>query len=332
MEKKIRWGILGCGKIARKFASDLQLVDAAILQAVGSSDGKSAKQFAEEFPVQTVHTSYEELASDPDVDIIYIATPHAFHPDHTTLCLDHGKAVLCEKAFALNSKQASAMIEKAKSKKIFLLEALWSQFLPHYEKMRAMIQDGQLGNIQSANFQFGFKPVPPIASRIFDPALGGGSLLDIGIYNVFFALSIMGMPDQIEASAKLTDEFVDEQCAVLFKYRDGRFAQLFSTFNSNLSTEGHINGDNGRIKLTNRFYEHSATLEFYKDFLDSRELIEVKKEKGYGYQYEARHATECMQKGLTESPVMTHSDTLQLMKVLDSIREKAGIKYPADND
>jgi len=332
MAKTIKWGILGCGKIARKFAADLQLVDDALLQAVGSSDGRSAKKFAEEFPAKTIHNSYESLVSDPEVDIIYIATPHAFHPEHTLLCLDHGKAVLCEKAFALNRKQAESMIEKAREKKIFLMEALWSKFLPHYAKMQEMIKGGKLGTIQSANFQFGFKPVPPIASRIFDPALGGGSLLDIGIYNVFFALSCMGMPDEIEASAKLTEQSVDEQCAVLFKYKDGRFAQLFSTFNSNLSTEGHINGDQGRIKLTNRFYEPSATLEYYKDYPDSRQLIEVTREKGFGYQYEARHATTCMQEGLSESPIMTHADTLDLMAVLDSIREKAGIKYPVDND
>ncbi len=193
-----------------------------------------------------------------------------------------------------------------------------------------MIWDGQLGDIQSMLVNFGFVPIPPVPKRLFDSALGGGSLLDIGIYNVFMALSVMGKPDIIEASMTKTETGVDEQCAILFKYDDGRMAQLFSTFSSNLATEADINGNKGRIRLAHRFYEPSTSIEFYPGRVDSKELIPFLKEDGFGYQYEARHACDCLRMGLTESPVMSHDDTLLLMETLDRVRVEAGIKYAVD--
>ncbi len=197
---QIRWGILGCGKISRKFAADLALVEGAKLMAVGARQLSTAQEFAREFPASHVHGSYEELVSDPDVDVIYVATPHALHREHTLLCLNHGKAVLCEKAFAINLREAKEMIDTARAKKVFLMEALWSKFLPQYQKVQELIAAGELGEIKSVLIDFGFIPQPPVPSRILDPALGGGSLLDIGIYNVFFALSFLGKPDEIEAT------------------------------------------------------------------------------------------------------------------------------------
>ncbi len=210
----IRWGILGCGRIARKFAADLALVDDATLTAVGARQLDDAKTFANEFPAPHVHGSYEELVSNPDVDVIYIASPHALHHEHTLLCLNHQKAVLCEKAFALNLRQAKEMVAVSRNRKVFLMEALWSKFLPQYQKLKDLIASGELGEIKSVLVNFGFIPQPPVPSRLFDPALGGGSLLDIGIYNVFLVLSVLGRPDIIEASMTATPEGVDEQCAV----------------------------------------------------------------------------------------------------------------------
>src|ERR1700676_1202797 len=243
----IRWGILGCGRIARKFAADLTLVKDAKLIAVGARQLENAKAFAIEFPASHVHGSYEELVSDPDVDVIYIASPHALHHDHTLLCLNHKKAVLCEKAFALNLHQAKEMVEASRANTIFLMEAVWSKFLPQYKKLQELISAGELGEIKSVLVNFGFIPQPPVPSRLFDPALGGGSLLDIGIYNVFLALSVLGRPDIIEASMTPTPEGVDEQCAALFKYNNGAMAQLFSSLSSNLGTEADINGTKSRI-------------------------------------------------------------------------------------
>ncbi|GAC1302073.1 MAG: hypothetical protein NVSMB24_06020 [Mucilaginibacter sp.] len=230
----------------------------------------------------------------------------------------------------MNSKQATRMIDMAREKKVFLMEALWTKFHPHYLKMKEMIGQGLLGEIKSILVNFGFKPVPPIPAKLFDPALGGGSLLDIGIYNVFIALSVLGKPDQIEAAITPSSTGVDEQCAILFRYNNGPMAQLFSTFSSNLATEADICGTEGRIRLTSRFYEPSSTVEFYPERAESKQVILVDKEQGFGYQYEARHVNDCLRKGLTESPVVSFSDTLLLMDTLDKIREIAGIRYPAD--
>ncbi|HWZ03340.1 MAG TPA: Gfo/Idh/MocA family oxidoreductase [Mucilaginibacter sp.] len=329
--KTIRWGILGAGRIARKFASYLKLVEGAELIAIGSRSHESADSFGNEFAIKFRHDSYEALAQNPDVDVIYIATPHNLHYENTLLCLQHGKAVLCEKPFAMNARQAVAMISLAKEKKIFLMEALWTKFHPHYLKMQEMIGQGMLGEIRSVLINFGFKPTPPIPSRLFNPELGGGTVMDIGIYNVFMAMSILGKPDHIDAVMTPAATGVDEQCAILFRYKNGALAQLFSTFSSNLATEADICGSQGRIRLTSRFYEPSSTVEFYKERADSREIIPVYKESGSGYQYEARHVNDCLRKGLTESPVVSFADTLLLMETLDKIRAIAGIRYPADD-
>ena len=330
MESTIRWGILGCGRIARKFASDLQYAEGAKLIAVGSRSQQNADEFAKEFPAPHRHGSYEALVQNPEVDVIYVATPHNLHFENTILCLQHNKAVLCEKAFAMNAREALQMIDLARKRKIFLMEALWTKFMPHYRKMMEMVGGGQLGKINSMLVNFGFIPAPPVPQRLLDPALAGGTVLDIGIYNVFMALSVLGIPDSIEASMTPAHTGVDEQCAILFKYKSGAMAQLFSTFTSNLATEADINGDKGRLRLTSRFYEPSTTLEYYPERVDSRQIIRVHKEAGFGYQYEARHVGDCLRKGLTESPVMSHSDTLQLIATLDNVRAAAGILYAAD--
>jgi len=326
----IRWGILGAGRIARKFASDLRLAENCELMAIGSRSQQSADEFNKEFPVQYCHYSYEELAQNPEVDVIYIATPHNLHYENTLLCLQHNKAVLCEKPFAMNSRQAIEMINVAKEKKLFLMEALWTKFHPHYIKTLEMVQQGLLGEITSVLVNFGFKPIPPVPVRLFDPALGGGTVMDIGIYNVFIAMSVLGKPDHIEATMTPASTGVDEQCAILFRYKNGVLAQLFSTFSSDLATEADICGTEGRIRLTSRFYEPSSTIEFSKGKADTKQVIPVHKEQGFGYQYEARHVNDCLRNGLTESNIVSFADTILLMETLDKIRKVAGIHYPTD--
>jgi predicted dehydrogenase len=326
----IRWGILGAGRIARKFASDLKYVADAELVAIGSRSQQSADDFAAEFPVKYRHDTYEALAQNPEVDVIYIATPHNLHHENTLLCLRRGKAVLCEKPFAMNTAEAAAMIEFAKLKGLFLMEALWTKFHPHYQKAMEMVGQGQLGEIRSVLVNFGFRPPSPPPARIFDPALGGGTLMDIGIYNIFIAMSVLGRPDEINAVMTPASTGVDEQCSVLLRYKSGAMAQLFSTFSSNLATEADICGSEGRIRLTSRFYDASSKLEYYPGRPDTRQVIDVHKEEGFGYQYEARHVNECLKKGLTESPVITFNDTMALMEVLDATRKVAGIRYQTD--
>ena len=328
----IRWGIMGCGRIARKFAADLRFAADNELVAVGSRSRENATAFAADFPVAHIHDSYEALAENKNVDVIYVATPHNLHFENTLLCLNNNKAVLCEKPFAMNLAQASMMIKVAREKRLFLMEALWTKFLPHFIKTKEMVTSGEIGSIKSMLVNFGFRPVAPVPKRLFDPALGGGTIMDIGIYNVFMALSFLGKPDAIDAVMTPADTGVDEQCAVLFRYANGSLAQLFSTFSSDLATEADICGEKGRIRLTSRFYEPSTSIEFYPGKIDSKKEVDFDKEAGFGYQFEARHVAECLKKGWTESPVMTHEDSLLLMETLDKVRKIAGIKYAQDNN
>lgn len=330
MKTTIHWGILGCGKIAKKFASDLLLIPDAALGAVASRNGQNAADFAAEFKAEKSYDNYEALLNDKTIDVVYVATPHGLHFEHVMLCLQHGKAVLCEKAFALNAVQAQAMIDEARKRKLFLMEALWSKFIPSYQTMMEMLQAGHLGEVRSVLINFGFVPQAPIAPRIFDPALGGGSLLDIGIYNVFYALAALGKPDAIEARMTPAATGVDEQCAMLFKYNNGAFAQLFSSYQSHLPTDALINGSKGRLKLNSRFFTPEATVEFYPERMDSRQLISIAPTHGLGYHYQAAHVSECLRNGFTESPVMSHADTIFLMQTLDEIRLQAGIVYEVD--
>jgi predicted dehydrogenase len=330
MNQTIRWGILGCGKIARKFASDLQWVGDAKLVAIAAREQLSADAFAKDFPVEYKHNSYKALAENPEVDVIYIATPHALHYKHVMLCLQHKKAVLVEKAFAINYSQAKHMIDFAISHQTFLMEAFWTRFLPHYLKVKEMIAEGRIGTIRYINAEFGFKPTPPVSQRIYDPALGGGSLLDVGVYPVFLALDLLGKPDFIQASMVPAPSGVDEQCSIQFKYNNGAIANLFSSFATNLATGADIAGDQGRIRLTHRFHGPTTELEFYPGVVDSKQTVAFEKANGNGYEYEAQHVNNCIKKGLVESPLRTHIDTLLLTQTLDQIRSIVGIRYPAD--
>jgi predicted dehydrogenase len=326
----IRWGILGCGKIARKFAADLKHVKNAELVAVASREAEKAHTFSLELGVPSFYGSYEALVQDPAVDVIYIATPHSHHHDHTLLCLNHGKAVLCEKAFAINYREAAEMISLAKEKKVFLMEAFWTRFLPHYQLVKKMIGENKLGKLHYLYSEFGFKPAPPISPRLYDLRLGGGSLLDIGVYPVFLALDILGKPDSIQASMVADASGADQQCSIEFRYANGAIAKLFSTFNTHLASGADIAGEQGRIRMTHRCHGPTTGLEFYPDVSSSRQAIDYESAKGNGYEYEAQHVTNCLLQGLTESPIRTNADTLLLMETLDAIRSQCGIVYPAD--
>ena len=328
----IRWGIFGCGRIARKFASDLSLVKNAELVACGARSKQSADEFAKEFSINHAHYSYEDLVKDNDVDVIYVATPHGLHHQHVLLCIENNKAVLCEKAFAINYTQAKEMIDAAQNKKVFLMEAVWTKFLPHYKQVQQMIDDGMIGDIKSMTADFGFRPPENnVAERIFDPKLGGGTILDIGIYNIFTALFFLGKPDNINAVMTPASTGIDAQCAATFTYNNGMIAQLFSTFLSDTPTECNISGTKGRIHLGHRYYTPFATIEYFTGRPETKQTINIDfEEKGFGYEHEAAHVCDCLEQGLTESPVMTHDDTLLLMQTMDEVRRKAGIIYSVD--
>lgn len=329
MGKLIRWGILGAGKIANKFASDLRLVEDAKLVAIGSQDKLKGEQFAKTHDIPIVFNSYETLVSSKEVDVIYVATPHGFHHKHVMLCLEHGKAVLCEKAFALNSAQVKEMVELATKKKVFLMEAFWTKFIPQYEMVKLMIDRGDIGEIKFIQADFGFKAPSPLAQRLFDPELGGGSLLDIGIYPVFFALALLGKPVELNSLMTTYPSGVDEQIVVNMKFANGALAVLSSTFAADTPTEALIAGTEGRIQMRNRFHNPVGHIEYMKG-RDNVQQINVRKEEGFGYQFEARHVGDCLRKGLIQSPVYSLQDSMLLIETLDKIRASAGIRYPVD--
>ncbi len=329
MKKKIRWGILGCGKIARKFAADLKLVKDAELFAVASRDLARAESFRNEFQAKTMFSSYTDFVRSPEIDVIYIATPHGLHYEHVMLCLTNGKAVLCEKAFALNHRQAEEMIGLARENKIFLMEAFWTRFLPQYLKVKELIDKGELGKIRLIQADFGFKAPEPVAQRFYDPMLGGGALLDIGLYPVFLAQSLLGEPLEVHGMITPFESGVDEQCIISLRFNGGALATLAGTFAVDTPVEAMIAGTEGRLHLRNRFHNAISNIEFVNGH-DKVHRIKVRKEKGYGYQFEARHVNECLRAGLIESPAWRHADTLGLMKTLDRIRKVARITYSVD--
>ncbi|MGB7784631.1 MAG: Gfo/Idh/MocA family oxidoreductase, partial [Salinimicrobium sp.] len=212
--REIKWGIIGPGQIARKFARSLQEVDDAQLYAVASRTLERAEAFAEETGAAKAFGSYEEMLMDAEVDVVYIATPHVFHKEHTLLSLKHGKPVLCEKPFAINRAQVKEMISNAKEKRVFLMEAMWTPFLPHIIYLREVLSSGKYGKVKRLTADFGFAAAFDKNGRLFKKSLGGGSLLDIGIYPIFLALHTLGKPEKISAKAQMSSTNVDEVCEV----------------------------------------------------------------------------------------------------------------------
>jgi predicted dehydrogenase len=329
MNRIIRWGILGCGKIAQKFATDLKLVSDAELVAVASRNKENGEAFQHQHNVRILYNDYESLAASPEVDVIYVATPHGLHYEHTMLCLRHKKAVLCEKAFALNFSQASEMVALARKQQVFLMEAFWTRFLPQFQLVKEIVSSGEIGEVKLIQADFGFKAPDPPAQRLFDPALGGGSLLDIGIYPVFLAVSLLGKPTDIKALITPYSTSVDEQCVIIMKFTSGALATLSSTFASDTPVEAFIAGTKARIEMRNRFHNAIGTVQLVSG-KDQPKALEVHREPGYGYQFEARHVTECLRNNLMESPLLTLQHSLDLMETLDKVRQACGIVYQVD--
>ena len=322
--KIVNWGILGAGKIASKFATDLVNVPGASFYAIASRDGERAKEFAREHRAVKFYGDYQSLIDDENVDVIYIASPHSFHKEHTLLALNHGKHVLCEKPFAMNEDEVVDMVNVARQKQLFLMEAMWTAFLPHFLKVKEMIETNELGKIISLEADFGFQAAYNPDHRLWKKSLGGGSLLDIGIYPVFAALSLIGYPNEIKAFARKNVEGVDEETKVLFSYASDETAVLRSSLVATTPTELILYCENGIIKINGRFHEPSTVTIQYPD----RQVI--LEEFGYesiGYFYEAQHVTNCIMHNKTESEVMTLSKSLQLIKLLDKIREEINLIY-----
>jgi predicted dehydrogenase len=325
MIKRYNWAILGCGKIARKFSNDLKLLPNARLYAAASRDLQKAEAFATELGFSRAWGSYEEMAADPAVDIVYVATPHSHHHDHVLLCLENGKAVLNEKAFALTYSEALEMVETAHRKGIFLMEAFWTRFQPSFIKALEIIRSGELGALKVVRSDFAFNAPKDPKNRLYNLELGGGSLLDIGIYPVFAALSTLGKPEKIKALATFAQTGAEESIAMAFQYPGGELASLFSSFASHSFTTSEFDCEQGSVRMERRWFT-PTTVTMCRN--DNREETFSFKQQGTGYQYEAAHVMECLDAGKTESDLLPLSFTLDLMETLDRIRMEAGIVFP----
>lgn len=321
--KTIRWGIIGLGNIAHKFAQDLITVERCELYAVASRSQEKADEFASQYKVSKAYNSYEALANDPYIDAVYIATPHVLHKENTLLCLKNEIAVLCEKPFAMDVNEVDEMIACAKSNNTLLMEGLWTYFLPHYQYVLELIQNRTYGNVLNLYADFGFFRPFNNDSRLFRKSLGGGSLLDIGIYPIFAALSILGKPNKIEAEATFYENGADSSCNMIFKYSNNVRATLKSTLLKDLNTEAIIECEKATLKL-NRMFHKPTTVSIIGD---GKEDI---KDFGYqtlGYNYEIMHFNQLIRNGKTESDIMSFKFSKQLIETLDEVREIIGLNY-----
>lgn len=323
MTKTYNWAILGCGKIARKFASDLSLLPNAKLYAAASRNLDNAKEFAKDMGFERSYGSYGEMVEDPKVDIVYIATPHAMHLEHTSLCLQYKKAVLCEKAFAMNTKEVDEMINLSRAHNTFLMEAFWTIFSAKFKKVLELAKDKELGQLRFVKSDFMFNADFDPDQRLYNIDLGAGSLLDIGIYPIFRSLMLLGKPTSIKTMANIRSTGVEDSISMLFGYKNGAMAVLTSSFESSSKNETELCFENGVIKFV-REPEFPILIEIN----GVQDSIYVEQPKGMGYELEAAHVMDCMDKGLIESPVLPLSISRDLMGIMDAVRRDAGIVFP----
>lgn len=323
----IRWGILGTGAIAGSFATGLQSLDDARLAAVGSRSAESGAAFAERFDNPRVHVGYEELAADPEVDIIYVATPHPMHYPAVRLCLEAGKPVLCEKPFTVNAREAAELIALARERKLFLMEAMWNRFLPLSRRFIELAHDGTIGEPRLLTADFGFRHGGDAGHRLFAPAYAGGALLDVGVYVVSLASQLFGAPERIATLAHLGPTGVDEQSAMIFGYPQGEMAQLTVAVRTSTLQEAVLMGDAGTLRIHSPWWKPTKLTITRPGRPD--EEIEIPF-TGNGYNYEAAEAGRCLRAGLLESPGMPLDETLSIMQTLDQIRAEWGLVYPME--
>lgn len=327
---EIRWGIIGCGEISSRFATGLRNLKNARLVAAGARDAGRARGFAAKYGSEKSYGSYEELANDPNIDVVFIGTIHPAHMENTLLCIENGKSVLCEKPFAMNANQARRMIDSAQSAGVFLMEAMWTRFLPGIKQLKKYLAEGLIGNVSYFSADFGFRADRNLEGRALNPQLGGGALLDVGIYPISFASMLFGcQPTNIASMVEIGPTGVDEKAVFIMDYGNNRLANLACSINTNTNGEAVICGTQGYIKLHRKFW----SLEKITLHLDNEksETLNYPFETGFNrYSYEAMAVMEDIANGKKENNIMPLSETLQIMKTLDNIREKWQLKYPCE--
>lgn len=317
--KTYLWGILGAGRIADKFCTALNFVNGSEVYAIASRDVENAQNFSAKHNATKFYTSYIDLVTDPDVDIIYIATPHALHYEHTMLCLLHHKHVLCEKPMSLNSKLSTEMMDFATKQNLFLMEGLWTRFMPFTEKILSLIEDDTIiGSIKHLQANFGFTAPFDVNGRMFNKALGGGSVLDVGIYPIFLATLLLGKPSAIHAVVNKAATDVDESADMLLQYPNGTTAHLLSSIGFNTPITATILGTKGRIEVHNPFFKATDLSLILND--GTTETFSFP-HLCNGFEHEIEHVMHCLENGLLQSPKMPHSFTLQVSNIMDKILE-----------
>jgi predicted dehydrogenase len=325
MTDRIRWGILSTGSIAASFARDLHLLPDAELAAVGSRTTGSAERFAAEHGAARAHGSWQALVEDPEVDAIYVATPHSAHFEASRLCLAAGKATLTEKPFTLDLGQAETLVETARSSGVFLMEAMWTRCIPAVRRIAGLIADGAIGDVVSVHTDFGIQGPFPETHRLRDRRLGGGALYDLGIYPVTFAHLFLGKPASIQAWARMSAGGVDENTGILLGYDSGAVAALTSSLLGDSARRATITGTLGRIEVPRDFFCPQGFTLWHGGESTPYELPF----EGGGYHFEAAEVQRCLREGLVESPLIPLSETLEILRVLDEVRQKVGLDYSA---
>lgn len=327
MEQPVNWGILGTGDIARQFASDIALAPEARLAGVASRRQETADRFGDAHRVPRRYPAYELMLQDPDIDAVYVATPHPMHCENTLLSIQYGKHVLCEKPFALNARDAERMIAAARARGVFLMEAMWTCFFPAFRDAMRALRDGVIGKPRFVRAEFAFQAPEYPMGRLFDPALGGGSLLDVGIYPVTLAQLVFGGPPrEMHPFMTAAPTGVDETASLHFEYPGGAHAALGCSLRYDMPQEAMIAGERGHIALPHRFYQPDTVLMC----VDGVETRTQYPRMGYGYHHEIREASRCIQAGVQESPIVPWAQTLAVMQVLDAIRAAWQLHYPME--
>jgi predicted dehydrogenase len=316
MTEPLGWGLLGTGGIAGTFAADLMFTDSGRAAAVGSRNLDSANRFADEFDIPNRHASYEALVADPDVDVVYVATPHPMHHANALLALRAGKPVLVEKAFTMNAAEAEELVAVARAEGLFLMEAMWTRFLPHIAEIRRLLAEGALGDIVTVTADHGQWFVKDPDFRLFAPELGGGALLDLGVYPVSFASMVLGQPDRIVSLIDPAFTGVDGQTSMLFGYASGAQAVLTCTSSAKSPTRGAIVGTDARIEIDGDFYAPTSftliTRTGERTYFDSQS-------EGKGLWHEADAVARCLHEGLLESPLMPLDESVSIMQTMDAV-------------
>jgi predicted dehydrogenase len=336
----VRWGFLATGKIARSVAADLALVPSARLVAVGARRLESAEAFvAEHAPGARAHASYADLVADPDVEVVYVASPHALHLEHARMAIEAGKHVMCEKPLTLNARDAEEMVRLAREHDVFLMEAMWSACHPVVRELRERLHAGHFGTPRQLRAELGFVVSAGPDDRLLDPALGASALLDMGIYPLTFAHLMLGAPEQLTATASLSEGGIDLDVALAGRYPGGALPTMSASMTSWSDRSAAIATDTGRVELHGQFH-HPDKAVFHpfdpgstNDVSGQAEPVEVLGREpvvGRGYAHEIAEVDRCVRAGLRESPLVPHDQTLAIMRQLDDVRRQLGVTYPAD--